>query len=120
MAIFKCKICGGSLEIDGAQSFATCEYCGTQYKEHNDSIIRIETFQNPVRTFKACVTLEDMPFMSAEEFSQIAITQLTHKLAEAIAPMMEVHCERDPFRMTHRVAGRIKIIQPVHTANWEE
>lgn len=30
MAIFKCKICGGSLEIDSAQSVATCEYCGTK------------------------------------------------------------------------------------------
>ena len=30
MAIFKCKICGGSLEIDNAQSAATCEYCGTK------------------------------------------------------------------------------------------
>ena len=30
MAIFKCKICGGSLEIDNAQSVATCEYCGTR------------------------------------------------------------------------------------------
>ncbi|MBE6540779.1 MAG: TIR domain-containing protein [Ruminococcaceae bacterium] len=30
MAIFKCKICGGSLEIDSTQSVATCEYCGTK------------------------------------------------------------------------------------------
>ena len=30
MAIFKCKICGGSLETDNAQSVATCEYCGTK------------------------------------------------------------------------------------------
>ena len=30
MAIFKCKICGGSLEIDGTQSVATCQYCGTK------------------------------------------------------------------------------------------
>lgn len=30
MAIFKCKICGGSLEIDVAQTVATCEYCGTK------------------------------------------------------------------------------------------
>ena len=30
MANFKCKICGGSLEIDSAQSVATCEYCGTR------------------------------------------------------------------------------------------
>ena len=30
MAIFKCKICGGTLEIDIAQSVATCEYCSTK------------------------------------------------------------------------------------------
>ena len=30
MAIFKCKMCGGSLELDAAQSVATCKYCGTK------------------------------------------------------------------------------------------
>ena len=30
MAVFKCKLCGGTLEIDSAQSVATCEYCGTK------------------------------------------------------------------------------------------
>ena len=30
MAIFKCKLCGGALEIDGSQSVATCEFCGTK------------------------------------------------------------------------------------------
>ena len=30
MAIFKCKICGGTLEIDNSQSVAICEYCGTK------------------------------------------------------------------------------------------
>ena len=30
MAIFKCKMCGGMLEIDSVQSVATCEYCGTK------------------------------------------------------------------------------------------
>jgi len=30
MTIYKCKICGGTLEIDTAQSVATCEYCGTK------------------------------------------------------------------------------------------
>ena len=30
MATFKCKICGGALEIDSTQSVATCEYCGTK------------------------------------------------------------------------------------------
>ncbi len=30
MAIFKCKMCGGALEIGENQSVVTCEYCGTQ------------------------------------------------------------------------------------------
>ncbi len=30
MALFKCKMCGGSLEIHNSETVATCEYCGTQ------------------------------------------------------------------------------------------
>ncbi len=30
MAIFKCKICGGTLEINAGEKVATCEYCGTK------------------------------------------------------------------------------------------
>lgn len=30
MAVFKCKMCGGALEIAGNESVAVCEYCGTK------------------------------------------------------------------------------------------
>ncbi|MBO7369402.1 MAG: leucine-rich repeat protein [Clostridia bacterium] len=30
MAVFKCKICGGSLDIKEGESVVTCEYCGTK------------------------------------------------------------------------------------------
>lgn len=30
MAVFKCKICGGTLEINVGETVATCEYCGTK------------------------------------------------------------------------------------------
>lgn len=30
MAVFKCKMCGGSLEVRDGSSVAECEYCGTQ------------------------------------------------------------------------------------------
>lgn len=30
MAVFKCKMCGGSLDISDSVSVATCEYCGTK------------------------------------------------------------------------------------------
>lgn len=30
MATFKCKMCGGALEIEDNKTFVTCEYCGTR------------------------------------------------------------------------------------------
>ena len=30
MAVFKCKMCGGTLEINPNETVATCEYCGSQ------------------------------------------------------------------------------------------
>ena len=30
MAIFKCKMCGGALEVDEGMTVCECEYCGTQ------------------------------------------------------------------------------------------
>ena len=30
MAVLKCKMCGGTLEINQSETVATCEYCGTQ------------------------------------------------------------------------------------------
>ena len=30
MAMFKCKMCGGNLEVKDNESVAICEYCGTQ------------------------------------------------------------------------------------------
>ncbi len=30
MSTFKCKMCGGALEIENGASIATCEYCGTK------------------------------------------------------------------------------------------
>lgn len=30
MAVYKCKICGGTLEIKSGESIAVCEYCGTE------------------------------------------------------------------------------------------
>ena len=30
MALFKCKMCGGALEVDTGKSVVTCDYCGTQ------------------------------------------------------------------------------------------
>ena len=33
MSVFRCKMCGGTLEIQNNESVATCEYCGTKSTE---------------------------------------------------------------------------------------
>ena len=30
MAVFKCKMCGGDLSVDGDSTVAECEFCGTK------------------------------------------------------------------------------------------
>ena len=30
MAVFKCKMCGGDLDVVDGMSVAECEYCGTK------------------------------------------------------------------------------------------
>lgn len=30
MAIFKCKMCGGALDIKNGETVCQCEYCGTK------------------------------------------------------------------------------------------
>ena len=43
MAIFKCKMCGGTLEIKNNETVAVCEYCGTKQPIPS---IRDENLQN--------------------------------------------------------------------------
>lgn len=42
MAVFKCKMCGGTLEINNNETVATCEYCGTKQTlpKANDEVIQ--------------------------------------------------------------------------------
>ena len=29
MAVYKCKMCGGNLEVSGTERVVTCDYCGS-------------------------------------------------------------------------------------------
>ncbi len=52
MAIYKCKMCGGSLEISGDSSVATCDYCGsvqTLPKKNDDVIANLFNRANNLR-----------------------------------------------------------------------
>ena len=52
MAIFKCKMCGGTLEVNEGDSIVECEYCGTKQtlpKLDNDRKINLYDRANHYR-----------------------------------------------------------------------
>ena len=52
MAVFKCKMCGGTLEVKENQTVAVCEYCGTQQtlpKLNDDKIANLYDRANHFR-----------------------------------------------------------------------
>ena len=44
--------------------------------------------------------------------SEIALTRLSEKLAECIAPMMMIETENDLSAMSQRVRATVKIVRP--------
>lgn len=110
---YVCSCCGGKVN----RISLTCEYCGTQYKEQNDTILKIETFRNPVRTFTATAAIDYgyAVHIGAEKTSELAMKQLVHELSKCIAPMIEIESRNDPRFGFREVSGTIKIVQPVNT-----
>ena len=52
MSVFKCKMCGGNLEVVGGSSVVTCEYCGTNQtisKTRDDVIQNLFNRANDLR-----------------------------------------------------------------------
>ncbi len=109
-----CKCCGGTIN----RQTMKCEYCGTEYeRQGEDAVIRIETFRNPVRTFRACVSISDNDVTKSPDLmSEVALRQLKTKLSEAIASNMVVDVVHDINYMTQKVYGTIKIVEPVESS----
>lgn len=105
-----CKCCGGKIN----SSTYRCEYCGTQYEKHQDNIIRIETYQNPCRVYKAQMYMrnDEIEMLGKENASEIAIKQLSRNLAEAIEPNLEIVTEYDPLLMSQKISARVRIVEP--------
>lgn len=109
-----CPCCGGRIN----RASMTCEYCGTGFKEENDNLIRIETFQNPVVTLGQSIRINhrDM-YESPEQMSEWAIRRMAEQFVTYIAPYMDIEYRFDPFNADHILDGRIKIVNPIHKPN---
>ena len=107
---YKCSCCGGNIN----QATMTCEYCGTQYKEEYNNVLRVETFQNPIRTL-ACKRLLDRKVLmtNPQEYSEFTIRSLAGQFAEVIAPYMYLESSLDFETGRIVMDAKIKIIEPV-------
>lgn len=77
MTVFKCKMCGGTLEIENNATVATCEYCGTMQtlpKNNDEAIANLFNRANRLRLH--------CEFDKAEEIYE-KILNLDDKEAEA-------------------------------------
>lgn len=105
-----CPNCGGKIN----RSRMKCEYCGTEFKEEHGELIRFETVPCGTKVFavNAVVPDEEILYADGEPIMSYVRNELTHKLAEALVPMLDLQVEKDPAHMRHFVRGRIRVVEP--------
>ena len=111
MEQLKCPNCGGNVDRERM----ICPYCGTQFKRENDqSILRIETYNPRMEVLGGTVMLDDrfVDMVGIEDASQMVINELAKKVADSIAPFMEVQTTPDFERCGVMVSARVRILRP--------
>lgn len=104
-----CECCGGQIDFVTLK----CNYCGTQYKDENNSIIRIETFHNPIKQYTAeCIIPEYIA--RKEDTSGYILNELAHQLARKLVENMDIQIaeDYDIQNMNIRVRGRVRVVVP--------
>lgn len=99
MAVFKCEMCGGTLEVDENKKIVVCEYCGTKQtlpgfddekkNSETDTSTQVEKLFERVSLF-----LEDGEWKKADEYCE-KILDLEPKCAKAyVGKLMAELCVR--------------------------
>lgn len=109
MKKYICECCGGTIN----PATLKCEYCGTCYRDENDSIIKIETFHNPVKVYEAECAIPDYVARN-ENASEFILNRLANQLATRLVENMDIQIAENynPRDMEIKVRGRVKVIVP--------
>ena len=105
-----CNSCGGSID----RNSMICEFCGIRYKLDSDMLpVIVERFEPNVKTICSSVKLDREMIMhiGAKEASEIALKEMSRKLAEVIAPFISVRTEYNAPYHQQIFEGRIRLIQ---------
>ena len=115
----KCECCGAPLRVsfNDTETYV-CEYCNSKYEVKNEnsplqSVIRLETYHNPVRTLvsKMEIPEEHLRAIGTEGVAEVAMRNLTHNLADSLAPMMNIEKTYDPVHMRHIVTAKVRVVE---------
>ena len=109
-----CECCGGKIN----PSNLTCEYCGTRYQIRNEfGTNTVHIIRNshpsviPLRT-KMEFDSSHMSHIPPEQLAEISMQDITHRLAEALAPYVEIETYRDLYTYRQIVQGTIRVVEP--------
>jgi len=107
---YVCECCGASIN----PMTLKCEYCGTQYKDEFDNIVRVEMYTNPVDTYitKVAVDANFLNQMGAEATSAYVMDRMTRELANFITKNLLITAKRDLEHNAQIFSGTLKVIRP--------
>ena len=111
MEQLKCPNCGGN--VDRARMI--CPYCGTQFKrEHDPNLLRIETYTPHMEVLGAKVMVDEQTaqLVGTETTSEIMMRELSKKIADSIAPFMEVRTSFDHKTLSYVADARVRVLRP--------
>jgi hypothetical protein len=108
-----CPNCGG--KINAARM--KCEYCGTEFRRDDDGVLKIRYESIPYNTqvLGVSVNVPKDRMMYIDDDSAIrgfVMDEMTHRLAQALVPMMDITVQDNPHFNSVDVRGRIRIIRP--------
>ena len=104
MSIFKCKMCGGSLEVDDDQKVCVCEYCGTRqtvpkYEDNYHKSADSENGDKPnteVLLNRVTIFLADKNWKNADKYCEKAL-DINPECAEAYLGKLMAELKIDKF-----------------------
>ena len=115
MTDLKCQSCGAPLSHVGFGRYR-CEYCGAEYQCDEPYIgERLCVVHDPESRVIAADVWYDQEMarhIPCTDLSEIALKQLSARLAEQLTPYMEVIVEDDIGYLRRHFKGRVRVIPP--------
>lgn len=110
MKPYICTQCGG--RINPAKM--RCEYCGTQYEQKHDQIVRVETYQIQPVTLQAsaCYQKELVDLIGAADISREICGQMAAKIADELTKYIDYQVQEDPYTNSVIARGRVRVLPP--------